>query len=361
MSIRCHVWILLLLSLLLNQSLQANNHFERAFTDGQQVAHSQQSEMERIIAQADPTILLQNFNPHSTLEDYFIGIDQTSPDLSIDALAQVNQHAGAQIVLESFNQRPVVTINNNDPTLEQGQQILDDAYSILDGTSACQTLPPLCETTYSYPTCEVGNTANPITCRQTLTVAPGHMQQTTQTLTLAVSATRSNWLNMPAQVISFSVDIASGKLLATSGGNTFPGSRVTVSPKYQVDTCDTLGTNTSASPTASFIVTKAPSCKRSTIHFNVTVPANRISVGTTVTLTLEIKSTTATQDNWQSNCELLAAQTSCQVTQPARCIEGRQTRMIDGIAITRNCWSKQLSYSCGENIDTCSATARARM
>ncbi len=276
-------------------------------------------------------------------------------DLGAEGRDTLQDNEGAQAIIASSNQRPEFSIDDNDPALLRGEEIFAEAQDILGGTTPCQTPPLLCETTYTYHTCEVGNTLEPVTCTQTLSVIPGQMQEDPQTLTLAVSATRTIWLNMPAQVISFQVDLASGRLLYTSGGNELYGSRVSVSPLYQTGACDTLSVSASASPTVGFKMTKAPTCNDPVMDFQVTVPSMSISILTTVLAKLIVTSSTPSQDTWQDGCATLAAQPACQLTEAARCIEGPQTRIIDGVSITRDCWAKQLTYSCGEAIDTCAS------
>ncbi|MEE9452117.1 MAG: conjugal transfer protein TraN [Gammaproteobacteria bacterium] len=276
-------------------------------------------------------------------------------DLDLAGRDTLQENEGALAIIASSDQRPEFTIDDNDPAVLQSEEIFEEAQDILGGTTPCQTLPSLCETTYTYRTCEVGNTLDPITCTQTLSVIPGQVQQDTQTLTLAVSATRTVWLNMPAQVISFRVDLASGQLLYTSGGNELLGSRVSVSPLYQTGACDTLSVLASASPTIGFKMTKAPTCNDPIMGFQVTVLSMSVSTSTTVTVKLQIESTFPPQDTWQDNCAPLASQSSCRLTEPAVCIEGPQTRIIDGVSITRDYWAKQLTYSCADTIDTCTS------
>ncbi len=280
-------------------------------------------------------------------------------DLASEGRDALQENEGAQAIIASANQRPEFSIDDNDSALVRGEEIFEEAQDILGGTTPCQTLPPLCETTYTYHTCEVGNTLDPLTCTQTLSVIPGQMQQDPQTLTMAVYASRSNYTpsptGYPANVITFWVDLASGNLLQTSGGPNYPGpSTVSVSPTYRAGACDTLSVSASATPTVGFKLTKSPTCNDPTIKFNVMIPAGgTVIVTTTVTVKLNAESRTNDQDNWQNNCATLAAQPNCRLSEAAVCIEGPQTRIIDGVSITRECWARQLTYSCGEDIDTC--------
>ncbi|WP_180355409.1 conjugal transfer protein TraN, partial [Pseudomonas shirazica] len=55
--------------------------------------------------------------------------------------------------------------------------------------------------------------------------------------------------------------------------------------------------------------------------------------------------------NWRSSCSNLVPE--CQPN-PRRCIEGPETRNINGIDITLACWKYQTDYQCQFD-DTCSA------
>ncbi|QFT13615.1 type-F conjugative transfer system mating-pair stabilization protein TraN [Vibrio sp. THAF190c] len=52
---------------------------------------------------------------------------------------------------------------------------------------------------------------------------------------------------------------------------------------------------------------------------------------------------------WQTDCTLLS---ECKIVSEL-CVEGKETRMIDGVPVTLDCWKYQVDHQC-ERLDTCS-------
>ena len=177
------------------------------------------------------------------------------------------------------------------------------------------------------------NSLAPVNCTLSLTVIPGQLQQETQTITLDVIGYRTVWDYLPQELIYLHVDLASGELLYPTG-TSVPRSTVSVSPLYQTTASDDLQMIASANPTIGLKVTKVPNCNDLIFKFRITLPKGYIYIKTTVTLDLQIESTNEPEDHWQSTCDLLAANPSCNLEEEARCIEGPQTRIIEGTPIT---------------------------
>jgi len=68
----------------------------------------------------------------------------------------------------------------------------------------------------------------------------------------------------------------------------------------------------------------------------------------TIKITYEEESYTILPDEWTSNCEKLDARVDqglCHYD-TKECTQGPQTRIIEGIPITRDCWQEKLTYAC---------------
>ncbi len=72
-------------------------------------------------------------------------------------------------------------------------------------------------------------------------------------------------------------------------------------------------------------------------------------------------SAVTTTDRWDEQCPALAAGGRCAVTSEAVCTEGPATKLIDGVAVTRDCWRYTSTMSCGAGaaVDQCAPLAAA--
>ncbi|MBY0501699.1 MAG: conjugal transfer protein TraN [Alphaproteobacteria bacterium] len=72
------------------------------------------------------------------------------------------------------------------------------------------------------------------------------------------------------------------------------------------------------------------------------------NLSATIKITYEEESYTLLPDEWISNCEKLEARVDqglCHYD-TKECTQGSQTRIIEGIPITRDCWQEKLTYAC---------------
>ncbi len=72
-------------------------------------------------------------------------------------------------------------------------------------------------------------------------------------------------------------------------------------------------------------------------------------------------SAVTTTDRWDEQCPALAAGGRCTVSGAATCTEGPATKLIDGVAVTRDCWRYTSTMSCGAGAaaDQCAPLAAA--
>ena len=73
-----------------------------------------------------------------------------------------------------------------------------------------------------------------------------------------------------------------------------------------------------------------------------------------LTYTLPASTAMAT-DTWTSNCPALAGNGRCTTASAPRCVDGPSTKVIDGTAVTRDCWAYETTLSCASaiNADQC--------
>jgi conjugal transfer mating pair stabilization protein TraN len=79
----------------------------------------------------------------------------------------------------------------------------------------------------------------------------------------------------------------------------------------------------------------------------------------TLALSYARPATTATQtDRLDDKCPALAAGGRCAEVSAPRCVDGPSTKVIDGVAVTRDCWQTERTLSCGaEALDQCAPLA----
>ena len=71
--------------------------------------------------------------------------------------------------------------------------------------------------------------------------------------------------------------------------------------------------------------------------------------------------TVTTTDRWDDQCPALAAGGRCTVSTPAVCTDGPATKVIDGVSVTRDCWSYTSTMTCtsAAPLDQCTALVSA--
>lgn len=70
-----------------------------------------------------------------------------------------------------------------------------------------------------------------------------------------------------------------------------------------------------------------------------------------MTLSYTRPATTATgTDTWNSQCPTLSGPGRCGPASPAQCVDGPSTKIIDGVAITRDCWEYRTTMSCADTV-----------
>ena len=68
-------------------------------------------------------------------------------------------------------------------------------------------------------------------------------------------------------------------------------------------------------------------------------------------LTYTKASTAATAtDTWNSQCPTLAAGGRCTPASAAQCVDGPSTKIVDGVAVTRDCWEYRTTMSCTDTV-----------
>ncbi|MBK7518530.1 MAG: type-F conjugative transfer system mating-pair stabilization protein TraN [Betaproteobacteria bacterium] len=82
----------------------------------------------------------------------------------------------------------------------------------------------------------------------------------------------------------------------------------------------------------------------------------------TMRLSYTRPATTVTEtDRWDDQCPTLDAGGRCTTTTPAVCTDGPATKVVDGVAVTRDCWEYRSTMSCsgGASADQCAPLVAA--
>ena len=78
------------------------------------------------------------------------------------------------------------------------------------------------------------------------------------------------------------------------------------------------------------------------------------------TITLIDDKRVIVRDDIKSNCSSLSTNGQCRKVQDKQCIEGYETRMINGLSVTKACWKWQTRYSCGGSSQSDCAKIQSR-
>lgn len=73
------------------------------------------------------------------------------------------------------------------------------------------------------------------------------------------------------------------------------------------------------------------------------------------------RTTATTTDSWSSQCPAAVSAGRCTAAAERRCVEGPATKIVDGMAVVRDCWAYETAMSCsgGSSAGQCAALADA--
>lgn len=341
-------WLMLSMGLLLSSTAVAES-FSEAFLDGTNFSASQVSQPASALKTMNPSSIFNGYTSNPSQTKYYEGGTQSSTNLSQDAATTFATDPNSQAILTSFMTRPDVKVDNNSQGMQKSKLITSDAANIVNGISDefvdCNQTKQ-CTATYTNQVCNEPAHQGTQVCSQNLRVQAIPAQVVNADISVNVSAKNSS-------PVTLTIDLATGKVLQQSGkiaslsasGNT--GSMPCEAASANI-------TNVKSTHNASKVaLSSGPSCGN---HMQVTVQVSKARAyyfyNTQASFTIHVtgKVPEVVTESWEDQCGGLEQEVSVGVCslQKDVCTMGKETRVINGVSVTRDCWQKQDSFQCGQ-------------
>lgn len=306
-------------------------------------AKSLNSQSKQAMNEFDPSAVFEHYTEKSEQEGYYKGIENEKTDLSRMASNAIKNEPGAQTVVDNFGKNKI-EINPLNSALSQAQLIQDESYAITHGISneriQCDQQKPVCEIKSHEEQCYSSRMLPDQTCTKKLKVVVDSEKLAQRADFSFVVAKK--WTGY------ISVNLITGKMTNAVSGSV-------PNPIHMNHPCDqmkaTIHTIKNNGDNAYWVkVAGHPTCANNgVILFYIDKKWSRkypIQVG----LTVVANSTPyVVQEYWDSNCTNFENKgTLCRI-KTEHCTDTKPTKVIDGLPVSRDCWEREVVYSCSSS------------
>lgn len=306
-----------------------------------------------------PLNQMKAFNPQQVFEHYnnapkegamYQGVEAEKTDLTASARAHLNDDKAGGQVYREFGENPRPKINLNNEAIKQGKAIEEDSYNLThaeNGKAVCRDKPAECKVIFRQERCEVLPVVETKHCQKTRHVTALNERISKET-TFTLKINSSTYQQAFQQ---FNLNLTTG-VISNQDGQPMPGS---VTPTLaELKGCEQMTVTVGAIkdldsdlPFVPVVVTALPTCANPVLTLN-----EQMHLGRALRLSLRLTITTVkpkvVQEVWQDNCEAVNSDVRCLAT-AERCLSAQATRLVNGAAITRDCWEKEIAYACRTN------------
>lgn len=285
-------------------------------------------------------------------------------DLQSEAAGFRDDSGAKNSIQGSFNSRPVYKFSENDPTLNRSKTAVGNSSDVVNGqvnsNVSCSPLPQ-CTPQYEYKVCDESNHLVEQSCirrRQIQIIQP-------PTITKDVTVSVGVMMHHIATVV---VDLKTGRLLSSSDVS---ASDIRVEPVLSTElNCNSIKgvsivaqgfwnsprlRGTYQTKKVYPVVKRIPDCSSNfqteieisqQHHDDYAQPFER---GAYFTFRFTIQPPSTYQASWDGACENFEHQVTegiCKKVGEGICTEERETRYINELPITQDCWAEQYHYQC---------------
>lgn len=308
------------------QAVYADDSFNAGFDQGIKSA---------FLLQTHPMQAIQNFKPEQFIQGYQSNPKETNyrgntGSIKTDAVTVRQNDPTAQSIQSSINNHPVFPINPDLPEIRAIQKRSDDVYDVLTNQFSSCTKQTQCTTRYQTQTCEEPPKNTFQHCNKTLNInVVSNETHTDYSFSVSFS---TRWHNYAAAIFNLTTgEVINGKpddLVASLTGRLPSAIDLSTLSLYSKDNDAYISALELSDHNVNIRVSNYP--RHATIHFVIRV--------TTTTL--------SPTDQWSDDCTGLANTGRCRMTEE-RCVDGSSTHVVQGLSVTRDCWEKEATYSCG--------------
>ncbi len=291
---------------------------------------------------------MNQFHPETTFKDYnsapnqagyYQGIEAEKIDLTNPAAKALANDPGGKTVVEHFGENQF-EVNTNSNLIKNAKLIEDESYAITHGISNdkinCEQLSQDCEMKTHDEICHTSRQLPQQSCirKRMVTVGSDHISQRAD---FEVWVARK-WIG------NIAIDLITGAMSNGQGGHL-------TNPLRLVHPCKDMTASihsvlNGAQKANWVIISKLPSCQNNaTLTLNILDSFKRY-YPLQVALTIDVQSKAyVSEEHWEDSCKPLEATGLCHKT-TEQCTDKTATRLINGLAVTRDCWQYESTYHC---------------
>ena len=245
--------------------------------------------------------------------------------------AQVDE--AARFVIQQEGSRGKITPNPKASEIDYAERLLDNADAIIQ--PACHMEPVPCEEHRIEKTCEESANYSPLTCRDTLNVTIQRINHPEIKRTILKPPRKDD-------LTHFIIDLTSCDKSAGKGSMCAPHQEVILHSN-----CEHLSVQVMVAGYAWPLI-KEPTCSDPTLIVDYQ--------GSPMALATLLVTEFVHDDQWtHTDCARLseiAMDKRCVPDSANACLDENQTRIINGVPVTRRCWGQEQNYRCADGMNS---------
>ncbi|ALA26647.1 type-F conjugative transfer system mating-pair stabilization protein TraN [Piscirickettsia salmonis] len=306
----------------------------------------------------DPQKTIPNYTANPSQTGYYQGVQSYGSGLSQDAQNNLKNDPAGNTVYKAFTTRPQIKVNTQSASIQGSKLIENDSYNITHGISDqyvnCTKKPVNCTTTYQSKTCTTGHPYD-LTCTRTLSIQMKEKTvyvDKTYTGNMENTGSNSNTYTLPEggviESIVFRSDSDHGYAYRQNYTFYLNGKNIGTRSYPCSGWLCFLNNNSSINITADNLGVYVPSSGVVNLRFDGYSYRGRGAAP--FTIVMKVKRTAKDpQEVWSTNCNNLPS--SCRQT-AQKCTQPKETRVVDGVNVTKECWQDQTNYQCGQSFSS---------
>lgn len=310
---------------------------------------------------------MQRFNPEKVIENYqsspdetsyYKGVESEKDELSAHAMATLNQDKNHREIYGKLWSQPKFEISKDSDAVLHGKLIEEESFNITHGISnekvQCHAIPSDCKPSYHQETCQSGGHFPIQRCTK-----ERHISFNRDLVSQTIGLTFNVQGSARPYSASISVNLFTGAVIGVSGSVSAPIQLPHACHELVVvsKSIDVTQSKKGHGWIRSIGIGQVASCANAgimTINF-----MSDSSRTLTVSMVLEVKANSEPfnlKEVWEQHCDGMGAGAACQIIDQEKCTQGPETRVIEGLPFTRDCWASEAQYSCkSPSVNSCDA------
>ena len=307
-----------------------DSSFQSSYDSGKELAKNKHGSVLSSLQNFKPEAVFNGFTSQPNESKHYGGVQQSVDTLkSPIVVSEETQNPVAKTLRDNFGSRPQYKVDASADSIKNSQWMIDHANEVTRGKS-CKKIPA-CETTYESKTCQEEASLRWYYCQKTLNVKVNNqVHESHYPITVHLDSDR--------YYVGANIDVFSGRIIDHGPHD----SKVWIDGRLPANIdCNTLqSTITSSTINKKYIDgIHYPACGDLSLTIHVTLPKNSKVSGKVVIDIVSRRVDTTIDEGWEDGCTKYASDSQCKL-ELDQCTQGKETRVIGGESITRDCWAK---------------------